>query len=179
MTRDISSDEPLRSKSLCDILSDEMGSSLNMLGLLSSACITHIACYWKFFLVHYIQASVSPGFAKQIMPILFILCYNGSLVTWMIVSLTTAKFKPLVFSTSGFDLSSIMNMFILMILYGFCLLPAQFFLCNCIHMEGSMLCANPNDVHLGNIPMEQTTLLYRCCNLKRLVSAPNSIWPLI
>jgi hypothetical protein len=36
------------------------------------------------------------------MPILHILRYNGSLVTWMVVSLTTAKFKPLIFSVSGF-----------------------------------------------------------------------------
>jgi hypothetical protein len=40
-------------------------------------------------------SSVSPGFAKQIMSILRILCYNGSLFTWTIVSLTTAKFKSL------------------------------------------------------------------------------------
>jgi hypothetical protein len=44
------------------------------------------------------KSSVSPGFAKQIMPILFILCYNGSLVTWTVVSLATAKFKSIIFS---------------------------------------------------------------------------------
>jgi hypothetical protein len=51
------STEPLRSQSLCNILSDEkMGLSLmNMLGLSSSVRITHIVCYWKFFLVHYTQ----------------------------------------------------------------------------------------------------------------------------
>jgi hypothetical protein len=47
-------------------------------------------------------SSVSPGFAKQIMLILRILRYNGSLVTSTVVSLTAAKFKPLVFSMSGF-----------------------------------------------------------------------------
>jgi hypothetical protein len=41
---------------------------------------THIACYWKFFLLHYTQ--VSTGFTEQIMQILRILCYNGSLVTF-------------------------------------------------------------------------------------------------
>jgi hypothetical protein len=35
------------------------------------------------------------------MSILRILCYNGSLVTWTAVSLTTAKFKPLILSFSG------------------------------------------------------------------------------
>jgi hypothetical protein len=44
----------------------------------------------------------------------------------MVVSLTTAKFKPLIFPMSGFALSYTMNMFILMILYDFCLLLAQF-----------------------------------------------------
>jgi hypothetical protein len=72
------------------------------------------------------KSSVSTGFGKQNMPIVCILCYNGSLVTWRVVSLTAAKFKPLIFSTSGFDLSYIANMFILMILYDFCLLPALF-----------------------------------------------------
>jgi hypothetical protein len=44
---------------------------------------------------------VSIGFADQMMPILHILCYNGSLVTWTVVSLTTAKFKPHTLDTSS------------------------------------------------------------------------------
>jgi hypothetical protein len=56
------------------------------------------------------SSSLSSDFAKQIMPILRILCYNGSLVTRMAVSLTTAKFKPLIFSMSRFTLSYTMNM---------------------------------------------------------------------
>jgi hypothetical protein len=39
------------------------------------------------------------------MLILLILCYNGSLVTWTVVSSTAAKCKPLIFSMSGFALS--------------------------------------------------------------------------
>jgi hypothetical protein len=62
------------------------------------------------------------------MPILRILRYNGSLVTWTVLSLTTVKFKPLIFSMSGFALSYTTNMFILIILYDFCLLLAQFFI---------------------------------------------------
>jgi hypothetical protein len=53
--------------------------------LLSSFCTEH-------------QSSVSIGFTEQIMPILRILCYNGSLVIRKVVSLTTVKFKPLIFS---------------------------------------------------------------------------------
>jgi hypothetical protein len=39
----------------------------------------------------------------------------------------TAKFKPLIFSPSCFALTYTANMFILMILYDFCLSPAQFY----------------------------------------------------
>jgi hypothetical protein len=44
----------------------------------------------------------------------------------MVVSLTTAKFKSLIFSMVGFTLSYSANMFILIVLYDFCFLPAQF-----------------------------------------------------
>jgi hypothetical protein len=81
-------------------------SPMNMLGLSLSVRTAHLA---------------------QIMPILRILCYNGSVVTWTVVSLTTAKFKSLIFSIYGFTLSYTANTFILMILYDFCLLPAQFY----------------------------------------------------
>jgi hypothetical protein len=74
------------------------------------------------------KSSASTGFVKQIMSILRIFCYNGSLVTWTIASLTAAKFKHLIFSISGFVLSYMANMFILMTLYDFCLLLAlQFY----------------------------------------------------
>jgi hypothetical protein len=42
-------------------------------------------------------------------------------------NLTVAKFKPLIFSICGFALSYTANMFILMIVYDFCLLPGQFY----------------------------------------------------
>jgi hypothetical protein len=72
------------------------------------------------------KSSVDTGFAKQMIPVLLILRYNGSLVTWAVVSLTAAKFKPLAFSVSGFALSYDANMVILIILYDLFLLPAQF-----------------------------------------------------
>jgi hypothetical protein len=49
--------------------------------------------------------------------------YNSSLVTGMVVCLTAAKFKPLIFSMSGFALCNIANIFIVMIWNDFCLLP--------------------------------------------------------
>jgi hypothetical protein len=58
--------------------------------------------------------------------VFLILCYNGSLITSTVVSVTTATYNSLMLSISGFALSYIANMFILMILYDFCLLPVQF-----------------------------------------------------
>jgi hypothetical protein len=58
------------------------------------------------------------------MPILRILCYNSSLVTWRDVSLAAAIFKPLIFSIYGFALSYAANMFIFIALYDLCLLSA-------------------------------------------------------
>jgi hypothetical protein len=41
-------------------------------------------------------------------------------------TLAAAKFKPFIFSVSGFALPSTANIVVLMILYDRCLLPAQF-----------------------------------------------------
>jgi hypothetical protein len=57
------------------------------------------------------------------MPVLRILCYNGGIVTWTFVSLTTVKFRALILSMS---LSYITGIFIPMIFYDICLFPAQF-----------------------------------------------------
>jgi hypothetical protein len=64
-------------------------------------------------------SSASTGFIEQITHMLRILCYNGRLTTWTVVSLTKAKFKPLMFSIPGFAFTYTANMFILMILYDF------------------------------------------------------------
>jgi hypothetical protein len=105
-----------------------MGLSLmNMLGFSSSVHFAYTVCYRRnSWLCATHKSFVSTGVSEQIMPILHFLCHNGSLVTWTVASLTTAKFNPLIFSTSGFALSYTTNMFILMILYDFCLFPAQF-----------------------------------------------------
>jgi hypothetical protein len=42
-----------------------------------------------------------PAFTKLIMTVLHILCYDGSLVTWKVICLITAKFKPPIFSMSS------------------------------------------------------------------------------
>jgi hypothetical protein len=78
-----------------------------MLFKIASFCTTH-------------KSSVSTCFAEQIMPILHILCCNGCLATWTVVSLATSKFKRPIFSMSGFTLFYAANMFILIISYDFC-----------------------------------------------------------
>jgi hypothetical protein len=72
-------------------------SLINVSGLSSSVYFAHIEWYWNSSSFTIYKSSLSTGFAKQIMLILRILCYNGNLNTWTVVSLTTAKFKPLIF----------------------------------------------------------------------------------
>jgi hypothetical protein len=43
----------------------------------------------------------------------------------MVVGFTAAKFKPVIFSVTGFALSYVANMVILMILYDLCLVAAE------------------------------------------------------
>jgi hypothetical protein len=50
--------------------------------------------------------------------------YNDSLDTWTVIHMTADKFKPLIFSVSGFALSNVANILIFMILDDFCLLSA-------------------------------------------------------
>jgi hypothetical protein len=124
------------------------------------------------------KSSVSTGFAEQIMPILHTLRYNGSLVTWTVVSLTTAKFKPLIFSMPDFTLSYTTNMFILMIPYDFYLFPAQ--LCYIILYVYIYIWNVKSWVEIADrcapwkFPMVRRTLFCRRCNFKRQVSATNS-----
>jgi hypothetical protein len=127
----------------------------------SSFCTTH-------------KSSVSTGFTEQIMPILRILCYNGSLVISTVVTLTAVKFEPLIFYISVFALSYVVNMFILMILYDFCLSPVQF-CCIIVYIQKVESCVQIEDrCALGKYPMERRNLFCILCNFKRLVSTSNS-----
>jgi hypothetical protein len=101
------------------------------------------------------------------MPILRILCYNGSVVTWTVVSLTTAKFKPLVFSVPGFVLSYAANMFILMVLCDFCLFPAQFCYIIVYTRKVENRVQITTGVHLRKFPLARGTLFCNRCNFKR------------
>jgi hypothetical protein len=70
---------------------------MNMLGLFIKCTYRTYSMLLKilpFTLYTTCKSFLSTGFAKHIMAILRILHYNGSLVTWTVVSLTTAKFNP-------------------------------------------------------------------------------------
>jgi hypothetical protein len=100
---------------------------MNMLGLLLSVRIAHIACYSEFFLLHYKQILCQSRLCKADGAHLTYLMLQRQHIPWMVVSLTTSKCKPVIFSVSSFALFYTWNMFILMILDDICLLPAQFF----------------------------------------------------
>jgi hypothetical protein len=156
--------EPLRSWSLCNILSDErVGLSLIKILAFVRSRYRIYSMLLKILPFALYKIPLCPGSAKQIMSVLRIFCCNGSLVIWTVVRLTTAQFKPLICSISGFAMSYTANMIVLMILYDFCLLPAQLcysiyricvyiyiyiYICsvcirlyNRIHMEGWKPCA--------------------------------------
>jgi hypothetical protein len=61
-------------------------------------------------------------------------CYNDRLVTWTVVFLTAAKFKPLIFPVSGFALSNVADICIFMILCDM-LVACIILLYNRIHTE--------------------------------------------
>jgi hypothetical protein len=95
------------------------------------------------------------------MPILFSLWYNGSLVTWTVVSLTATKCKPPIFSVSVFALSYVANIVIHYFIWPL-LIACTILLYNRIHTEGWTPCANLGPVcTLENF---QRTLFYRRWN---------------
>jgi len=65
--------------------------------------------------LHFYKASCQSSFVKQIMPYLSNLCCNGSLMIWMVISLTAAKCKPVILTVCGFTLSCIVNICIFVI----------------------------------------------------------------
>jgi hypothetical protein len=70
--------------------------------------------------------------------------YNDSLDTWTVVHMTAVKFKPLIFSMSGFVMSNVANNFIFMVVDDFCLLPVWFcyVIINVRNLESLMHIAN-------------------------------------
>jgi hypothetical protein len=77
-------------------------------------CVIHISNIY----IQYIHGLLQSQLGTTDYALLFtsISCYHGSSDTWTLVHMTAAKFKPLIFSVSGFALSDIANIFIFMIL---------------------------------------------------------------
>jgi hypothetical protein len=117
--------------------------------------------------------SVQAQFSR-LFPISSSFHYNGSLVTWTVVCLTVAKLKPLILSMPGFTLPNITNIFVITILYHFCLLPAQFCYIIIHALNFESLCWSRTGVRLGNSPMVRRTFFCRRCNFITWVSAANS-----
>jgi hypothetical protein len=86
--------------SSCNILSDEclVLSLMNKLGRrqMHDSHIYHVTVDLSFFTI--CKSFVSPGLRKHVIAILLIISKIGSLVTWTVVSLFSAKFKPFVLS---------------------------------------------------------------------------------
>jgi hypothetical protein len=88
---------------------------MNMLGLLSSVRIAHIASYWKFFLSRSIQILCQSRLRKADRA-----CFTYIMLQRQLSHLNGRKLdhhqvQPFIFSMSGFALSYTANMFILMI----------------------------------------------------------------
>jgi hypothetical protein len=66
---------------------------------------------------------VSPATVQQIMPTLYT---NGNLDTWKILCLIATKFEPFVFPVLGFYFVYVSDIYIIVSLYDFRLLPTYF-----------------------------------------------------
>jgi hypothetical protein len=89
---------------------------------------------------------------------------NDSLVTWTVIHMTAAKFKPLIFYVSGFALSNVANGFIFMILDDFCLLPAWFCYGYSLSQEPGLLrfhASNQLKLHLHLITITRNRNAFR------------------
>jgi hypothetical protein len=92
--------EPSRLTSLCNTLSDEkIGLSvMNTLGLVKC---TYLTCSVLLkilpFALYTSPQSVQALQSRSCLSHVSYLLYNGSLVTWTVISLTTANFKPIIF----------------------------------------------------------------------------------
>jgi hypothetical protein len=87
-----------------------------------------------------------------------------------VISLTAAKYKPLIFSLSGVALPDVVNIFFSRFLCYFCLLPAVF--CHTyvrVEIRGQM----QTGVHLDSFPMVRKTLFYKSWAYEKQLPAFN------
>jgi hypothetical protein len=139
--------KPLLSYSLHNILSDRrVGLSLmNMLGLLPSVHISHIACYWKLFLLHYIKVICQYRLCKADHACLAYFMLHGSLVTWKLYAWPSPILSLLYFLCLASPCSILWTCSFLW----FCMTSAcclHNFLYNHIYTEGCKPCVNHGQV---------------------------------
>jgi hypothetical protein len=133
---------------------------------------SHIQIFLKNFPYVYIQVLCQSRLCKTDRDCLtYTWTTGGSLSYLTALSLTATKFKPHAISTcmSGFALSYAANMFILMILYDFCLLPAQFCYIIVYIWRLKALCKSRAGVHLVKFPVVRRTVFCRRWNFKMWV----------
>jgi hypothetical protein len=151
-----------------------MGLSLmNILRLLSNVCIAHRACYWKLFLLHYTQVLCQYRLYKADHAYL-----TSLFLQWQLSHLNDRKFdNRQVYASYIFYVWHC-----LVLCYGhvhsydfvrLLLADCTVLLYNRKYMEVWMLCAS---LKISN---SAENLLYRRWNLKKEVSAANSIWALL
>jgi hypothetical protein len=101
-----------------------------------------------------------------------LLLIGPATATRTVVRLTAAKFKPLIFLVSGFALSNVENVFILMILYGVCLLPI--YSRYIMYVSLKAMSKSRTGVRLGKLPIARRTLFCRRCDFSGWLSVANS-----
>jgi hypothetical protein len=121
------------------------------------------------------MSSAIPGFAQDRDSLLYTM-YNGSLAARTVLSMATAKIKPLIFSVSVFAFAYSANIFLLIILYELCLLPAQFCYTriNVLSWEAESLVQIADWRAPWKFSNRAETLCCGCCNFKSQVFATNS-----
>jgi hypothetical protein len=148
--------------------------------IVNSTCHLYLQFYMSSFYIFscqelcflWIQTIYSYTYNSSIYSYSF--CYNDCLVTWMVSRLTTAMLKPVIFFVLGFAFSGVANIWIFVILYDLCVLPAQFLyvIINIRYFESHVQLADPCATF--NFSNYAGTLFCKRCNSTRWVSASNS-----
>jgi hypothetical protein len=96
----------------CENLKFDMETAvLHRGGRVTLMCVCVCVCVYIYTHTIYTRPLSVQAENSRSCPFLNSLGYSGSLVTWKVVCLTAAKFKPLVLSVPGFALSNIANIY--------------------------------------------------------------------
>jgi hypothetical protein len=128
----------------------------------------------KSFLLHYTKVLSQYRLCRAHHAYLTYLMLQGSLVTWTVASLTTAKFKCLIF----FMLALLCPIPRTCSFSRICMSSAcrlhNFVIQSYTYGSLKAVCKSRTDVHLVKFPMVRRKLFYRHCNFKKWLSAADS-----